>query len=364
MNVNAPRLAVVGTGWWSSEFHIPSLTAYDGAELVGLVDSDPERLRRVAEHYADLPTYSSIDELIAAGAADGVVIATPPATHYDIAAKSLAAGLHVMLEKPMTIDSQQAWELVDIANTRSLHLTVGLTFQHTRAAQALRREIRSGAIGELVAVSGLFASMVEAYYRGSPEQYEEVFQWSINGPTAGTYSSNGMAGGGQAFTQLSHAFGMVLHVCGDPVREVYAKMNYRDLAVDLADAIAYEFWPGAIGTMCSTGNMRPREPHQQEFRYYGTRGYAIQDLVAGTMFVQRADGSTMEISGAEVGEVYPAFEPARHLADLIAGRCDVNKAPAIESAWATDALEAAYRSVESRRPELATSEEHWTGLNS
>ena len=95
--MNAPRLAVVGTGWWSSEFHIPSLTAYDGAELVGLVDSDPERLRRVAEHYADLPTYSSIDELIAAGAADGVVIATPSATHYDIAAKSLAAGLHVML---------------------------------------------------------------------------------------------------------------------------------------------------------------------------------------------------------------------------------------------------------------------------
>ena len=41
--MNAPRLAVVGTGWWSSEFHIPSLTAYDGAELVGLVDADPER---------------------------------------------------------------------------------------------------------------------------------------------------------------------------------------------------------------------------------------------------------------------------------------------------------------------------------
>lgn len=353
-----PRIAVVGTGWWASEFHIPSLVEYKGAELTGLVDADSERLRRVAERFKVPGAFTSTEQLISSKLADGVVVATPSATHFEIASQCLDAGLHVLLEKPMTIDAEQAWELADKARHQGLHLTIGLTFQHTRAAELLWREFRNDAIGEVVAVSGLFASMVEAYYRGTPNDYEGVFQWSLNGPSESTYSSKQSAGGGQAFTQLSHAFGMVVHACGRPIKEVFAKMNYRDLPVDLADAIAYEFWGGGIGTMCSTGNMRPFEPHQQEFRYYGSHGYAKQDLVAGTVFVQRADGSTVEVAGHEAGNPYPAFAPARHLADLIAGRADRNLAPAIEGAWAIDALEAAYRSAESGSPECATSEAH------
>jgi predicted dehydrogenase len=261
----------------------------------------------------------------------------------------------------MTVEGAQAWELTNKARSRGLEMTVGLTFQHTLAAEVLWQEIRGGVIGDIVVVSGLFASMVEAYYRGTPDDYKEVFQWGINGPTKETYSSVETGGGGQAMTQLSHALGMVIHVCGDPIREVYAKMSYRDLPVDLADALTYEFWQGGIGTMCSTGNMRPREPHQQEIRYYGSAGYALQNLVAGTAFVQRSDGSSIEIDSAKAGDPYPANAPSRHLADLIAGRSERNKAPAVESAWAIDALDAAYRSAKSGQPEAATSETNRTG---
>lgn len=360
--MNAPRIAVVGTGWWSTEFHIPSLRDYPGAELTALVDTDPQRLARAAERFATPHTFTSVEELIAANVADGVVVATPSGTHHEVAAACLDAGLHVLLEKPMTVESSHAWELTRNAHDRGLHLTIGLTFQHTTAADVLWQEVRGGAIGEIVAVSGLFASMVEAYYRGTPDDYKEIFQWGVNGPTNETYSSLQMGGGGQAMTQLSHAIGMVIHVCGDPIREIYAKMNHRDLPVDLADAITYEFWQGGIGTMCSTGNMRPREPHQQELRYYGSQGYALQDLVAGTVFVQRADGSTVEVTAQEAGEPYPAHQPARHLADLIAGRTERNQAPAVESAWSIDVLEAAYRSVSSGQAEPATSEANRTGV--
>jgi predicted dehydrogenase len=353
----------VGTGWWSSEFHIPSLTEYPGAELVALVDSDPDRLARVAARYETPHIFSSVHELIDANIADGVVVATPSGTHHEVAAQCLDAGLHVMLEKPMTVKARHAWELTRKAEASGLHLTIGLTFQHTAAADALWREVRAGAIGEIVAVSGLFASMVEAYYRGTPDDYKEIFQWDVNGPTNETYSSMQMSGGGQAMTQLSHALGMVIHVCGDPIREIYAKMNYRDLPVDLADAMTYEFWQGGIGTMCSTGNMRPREPHQQELRYYGSEGYALQDLVAGTVFVQRGDGTTVEVDSSVAGDPYPAREPARHLADLIAGHVDRNKAPAVESAWSIDALEAAYRSASSGQAEPATSEANKSGAS-
>lgn len=361
--MNAPRIAVVGTGWWSTEFHIPSLLEYSNAELVGIVDSDPGRLARAHERFESASTFSSVQELVDADIADGVVIATPSGTHYEVAAQCLDAGLHVMLEKPMTVEATHAWELTRNAEANGLHLTIGLTFQHTDAAQALWQEVRGGAIGDIVAVSGLFASMVEAYYRGTPNDYQDVFQWGVNGPTNETYSSVRMSGGGQAMTQLSHALGMVIYVCGDPIREIYAKMNYRDLPVDLADSMTYEFWQGGIGTMCSTGNMRPREPHQQELRYYGSRGYALQDLVTGTAFVQRGDGSTREITKSDAGDPYPARNPARHLADLISGREKRNKAPAVESCWSIDALEAAYRSASSGHPELATAEANKSGVS-
>lgn len=361
LSTDAPRLAVVGTGWWSTEFHLPSLSEYEGAELVALVDSDPERLSRVAERYPQLRTFTSLEEFLDANVADGVVIATPSATHFQVAAECLRSGLHVMLEKPMTIEPDHAWELVRLAQEGDLHVTVGFTFQHTRAAEVLWQEMRDGSIGEIVAASGLFASMVEAYYRGTPEQYHHVFQWSINGPTSGTYSRPELAGGGQAFTQLSPAFGVVMHACGRPVREIFAKMEYQDLPVDLADAMTYEFWNGGIGSMCSTGNMRPFEPHQQEFRYYGTRGYALQDLVTGSLFVQRGDGGSVEISGTEAGDPYPASATSRHLADLIAGRASRNRAPAHEGAWVTDALNAAYRSAASGRAEAATDRAHAEG---
>lgn len=358
---SVPRIAVVGSGWWSTEFHLPSLAEYDGAELVAIVDSDPERLARASARYPHVRAMSSVEELIDARIADGVVIATPSGTHFAVAQPCLVAGLHVMIEKPMTIESEHAWELARLAQKNGVHLTIGYTFQHTYSADVLWHEMRAGSLGDVVAVSGLFASMVEAYYRGTPEQYEHVFKWGVNGPTGGTYSDPVLAGGGQAATQLSHAFGMVTHASGSAIREVFAKMDYRDLPVDLADAMTYDFWNGGIGTMCSTGNMRPFEPHQQEFRYYGSSGYALQDLVSGSLFIQRSDGTSVEVSRDDAGDPYPTFATSRHLADLIADRVGRNRAPAIEGAWATDAIEAAYRSAATGRPEKATLESRTKG---
>src|SRR5690348_813921 len=101
--MSGPRIAVVGTGWWSIEHHIPSLLATSDAELVALVDPNAAKLARVAERYGIDRVHLDATELIAAGDLDGVIIATPHATHYDLAAQALDAGLHVLVEKPMVL---------------------------------------------------------------------------------------------------------------------------------------------------------------------------------------------------------------------------------------------------------------------
>lgn len=338
-----PRIAVVGCGWWATQHHIPGLLSYEGAELVGIVDPDPIRLA-AARGAFDVPAFNSLDELLAAVNVDGVVVATTSATHYTVARQALDAGLHVMVEKPMVFRASEAWELVQMARDGGLVLQVGYTHHYTSSAQRLHEVITSGGIGEILQISSLYATMVESYYRGRPDDYDKVFHFPITGPGATTYSDPLVAGGGQGMTQVSHLIGMVLWVTGGRATEVSAFMENTDLAVDLVDAIAFRLDNGAVGTVGSTGNLRPGEPQQQEIRYYGSRGYALQDLVLATIEIHYADGRVEKIAVKEAENPYPASLTARGLADSIAGR-GLNVAPGEAGARAVEFLEAAYASA-------------------
>ena len=187
-------------------------------------------------------------------------------------------------------------------------------------------DLVSSRIGELLHVSGLFASMVESYYRGEPDDYQPVFRFPVTGPDASTYADPAICGGGQGQTQVTHAMGMVLWATGRRVTEVSAYMANRDLAVDLVDGIAFRLDNGAIGTMGATGSLRPNQPSQQEFRYYGTDGFVLQDLLAGTVEAHFNDGTSETIEPLTADEVFPSAAPSCGFADLIAGTAE-NRAP-------------------------------------
>jgi hypothetical protein len=96
--------------------------------------------------------------------------------------------------------------------------------------------------------------------------------------------------------------------------------------------------------MAATGSLRPNQPSQQEMRYYGTDGFVLQDLLAGTVSAHFNDGSTEELDPLGADEVFPSAAPSRAFADLIAGRGD-NLAPPVPAAHVVGFLEAAYRSA-------------------
>ena len=78
-------------------------------------------------------------ELFTSGLVDGVLIAVPHVHHYPLAKAALDSGLHVMLEKPMVLESAHAWDLVDTAEARQLHLMLGYTYQFTARCRARGR---------------------------------------------------------------------------------------------------------------------------------------------------------------------------------------------------------------------------------
>src|SRR5947199_298694 len=79
------RIGLIGTGWWTTTAHLPSLKSYPAAELAAIADPNAERLARAGDTYSVERRYSDYHEMLDRESLDGVVVATPHATHYEIA---------------------------------------------------------------------------------------------------------------------------------------------------------------------------------------------------------------------------------------------------------------------------------------
>jgi predicted dehydrogenase len=116
--------------------------------VVAIADLNMERLEQMKSRYPKVEITKDYRTFFSMGL-DAVVVATPPATHFQIAKDCLQHDLSVLVEKPMTLNSEDAEELIDIAEQRSLTLMVGHTFEYNPAIQILKEIIRSGELGEI-----------------------------------------------------------------------------------------------------------------------------------------------------------------------------------------------------------------------
>jgi predicted dehydrogenase len=119
--MNKTRCAVVGVGYLG-RFHAQKYKAIEEAELVGVCDASPERAKEVAAELA-VKAFSDYRELV--GKVDAVTVASTTRTHFEIAKFFLDNGIHVNVEKPMTVTIEEAQILVDTAKKNNLKLQVG-----------------------------------------------------------------------------------------------------------------------------------------------------------------------------------------------------------------------------------------------
>lgn len=345
-----PRIGVIGTGWWASQYHIPSLLAYDGATLAAISDPDPERLELARKTFEIERVFADPLEMIRADVVDALIVATPHDTHYPLAAAALDARIHTFVEKPLTIDPDQAWRLVELANRNGVHLSVGYTAQFDRAAQFLRKTFEDGALGDLISINCLVATALAALLRGDAERFADELPIAGVAPKASTYSDPARAGGGFAQTQLTHTVGMLLYVTGLAPVEVFARMRSGGLSVDISDAVVFMLADGTIGTLAGTGSIGGPQRQTHELRYFGSEGFAVQNILAGEVTLVSANGDEATVGPTRRSEPLANRAPARAFADLVAGR-GPNYAPGYVGAHAVDFVAALYRSVESGGPE-------------
>lgn len=142
------KIVAIGAGAWGRNV-IRNLEAL--GVLSGIVESNNERLNAYANEHPDLSLFADWRAALASDC-DGVAIATPTATHYEIAAAALAAGKDVFVEKPMTPTSAQAQELADLAEREARILMVGHLLLYQPAIAWMKEYIDAGKLGDVFSI--------------------------------------------------------------------------------------------------------------------------------------------------------------------------------------------------------------------
>ncbi len=333
------RIGVVGTGWWATYTHIPGLLAYPAAELVALADRDPERLAVAATAYGIVRTYEDHRAMLAAEQLDGVIVATPHATHHAIVRECLEHGLHVLVEKPLTLHAAEARELVRLADERGRALVVGYPYNFQPQALRARAVLASGELGAVQYVNATMSSRIIELLRADPTPTRAIGTPPVLGPGA-VYSSPELSGGGQGHLQLTHPLGLLTFVTGLRAQRVTARMRNHGLPLDLIDAMIVEFADGALGTIGGTGNSYLAKVALQ---IHCERGGLELDVTSGTLVIRREEGPEERL-GPQEGAIEARFTTTRNLVDIICGLAP-NGSPG-EAGWrAVEILDAAYRSA-------------------
>jgi predicted dehydrogenase len=146
------KIAVIGVGYWGPNL-VRNLVENSLCDEVIVCDSDPDKLEKILRRYPSVRVTPDAQEVFAAPDIDGVMISTPPKTHFNLARETLRRGKHVFVEKPFTLSSRDGQELIDLAHQRKKVLMVGHTFEYSPPVRKIRQIIQAGELGQIFYLS-------------------------------------------------------------------------------------------------------------------------------------------------------------------------------------------------------------------
>ena len=309
------RIAIVGLGMAVGPHAQSLLDLNDRAEIVYAFSPSVARRQAFAERFP-FPLADSLDTILGDQSVEAVIILTPPNTHLDLVRRAVAAGKHVLLEKPLEITTERAEAMVAACRAAERKLAIMLQHRFRPAGMRLRQLVQAGELGDLLAVStGIHVWRPQTYY---------------DAPGRGTKARDG---GGVLLTQGIHTLDLMLSIAGEAAEVLsYAtttpvhRMETEDLVV-----AAVRFQNGALGTIEATTAAYPGFPERIEI--IATKATAT--LLGTELNVDWSDGRSEAIAAdpgaGGTGADPMAFPPDYHralIADFLTA-LDEDREPAV-----------------------------------
>ena len=262
------RIGILGAGWFASRRHCPDIVAHREAELTTLCRRNPEQLRQMADAFAVEDTFTDYRAMLDSGLCDGVLVCSPHDLHYEHAKAALERGLHVLLEKPITLNPDEGRRLVALAAEKKLALVVAQNPPYWNHCRYLRDKIEQQALGEIEAVTINWMGNARAVLGLEPLPDDMP---GIVKPTL-YRADSAQNGGGFLVDGGSHLICELLWCTGRKVVEVTAQMDDADF--DLRCALTLRLDNGAYATLSQRADSQIRAKRQHSV-YYGSGGTAI-----------------------------------------------------------------------------------------
>ena len=155
LTMNSMRAAVIGSGF-IGPVHVEALRRA-GVDVMGILDADFDRTKAAAEQLKLDRAYRDLQELLADDDVQSVHVAVPNKFHYDMVKEALAAGKHVMCEKPLAMDSRESADLVALAAQSGVAAGVNYNIRYYPLCLEAAQQVRSGTMGSLFHVTGSYA---------------------------------------------------------------------------------------------------------------------------------------------------------------------------------------------------------------
>ena len=270
------RIGVVGYGTGGQHFHTPFIAAARGCTLAGIVARARDTVARARADWPGTPIFASLTEMIVAGVCDAVTITTPPQTRRSLVLEAIAAGLHVIADKPFAPDAAGAMELDKAAKAKGVVLGVYQNRRFDADLQTLRKVITDGRLGRV--------------WRIESRMDQDGAHTLEPGPTGGLLRDLG-----------SHVVDQMIYLLG-PVTVVDAQLDFIDLPQGLTDASFTITLRHESGAHSHVSASKLNHIDARELRAYGDLGAYVSsttDVQAQDIFAGKRPSDDMAAWGYE-----------------------------------------------------------------
>lgn len=266
------KWGVIGCGGIADRRTIPGMMNAENAELVAVMDSNPEAAKAVGEKYGAKYAFSNVDDLLAIEEIDAVYIASPVFCHKEQCEKAAKAKKHILLEKPMGLTISESAEIAACCEAEGVKLGVAFMMRFHSYHQKMREIIKQGTLGEIVSARAQFTCW-----------YPEMENcWRQN---------KALSGGGAMLDMGIHAIDLIRYITNLNVAETtgFAGNQIFKYSVDDAGIGVYKMTNGALCVVEAAFNI-PDDVSVSKLEFYGTKGCMI---AKGTL--SQEEGGNVEV---------------------------------------------------------------------
>lgn len=321
MSANSPtKFGLVGAGAIAQAYGLAFANS-DLVKLVAVADSRIESAKAMAEAN-DCAAFSSAEAMADEMELDAVIISTPPITHQDICAEFIRRGIPVLCEKPLSIDSDTAKEMLALAEEHKVPFTMATKFRYVEDVAQAKAFVESGLIGDVILFENVFTGHVNMSSR-----------WN---------SDPAISGGGVLIDNGTHSVDIARYFLGELAEvQVMEGNRVQELPVEDTAKMFVRSRAGVLASIDLSWSMSKEQPYF--ISIYGSEGTLLVGW--GESKYRRAKDNEWTVFGSGYDKVGAFVRQLENFSKAIQGQEQMLVTPT-DALASVEVIEAAYRSLD------------------